>query len=112
MKGQLAGRDVVLGQGLAQQVLDPTLGVAFIEHPAHHVAAEQIQDHVQVVQAPLAGSPQFGDVPRPNLIRRCGHELRFGVVGVAQLVAALVELPLAGQQTAHGARRAQVDPLV
>jgi hypothetical protein len=38
------------------------------DHPAHDVAAEDIEDHVQVIAAPLDRAFELGDVPAPDLV--------------------------------------------
>ena len=46
------------------------------DHPADHVAAEDVEDHVQVEVGPLRRAAQLGDVPRPHLVRRGRDQLR------------------------------------
>src|SRR6188472_3712677 len=75
--GQLVAADTVLGTSLADQHLGQGRGFAGSDHPSDHVAGEDVQDHVQVVPAPLRGAAQLGDIPRPYGIRLVGNQFRF-----------------------------------
>ena len=63
-----------------ETVLDQPLGQfsAFAQghHPAGDVAAEKIEDHVQVEVCPFGGPEQLGDVPTPQSIGCGGPEAR------------------------------------
>lgn len=48
------------------------------DHPADHVAAENVDDHVQVKVGPLDRVFQLGDVPGPYLVRPSGQQFWFG----------------------------------
>src|SRR4051812_3182448 len=37
-------------------------------HPAHHIAAEDVEDHVEIEVCPLRGTEQFRDIPAPELV--------------------------------------------
>ena len=56
-------------------------------HPADHVAAEDVEDDVEVEVGPLGGTAQFGDVPAPQLVGRGGQQLRLLVLGMGELIA-------------------------
>ena len=43
---ELAGRDVLLGNGLVDQLHGQLGGFAMGDHPADHVPAEDVEDHV------------------------------------------------------------------
>src|SRR6266704_3202229 len=58
-------------------------------HPAGDVAAEDIEDHVEIKVGPLGGPQQLGDVPAPELIGRGGQKFRFLIRRMGKLVAAL-----------------------
>jgi len=81
-------------------------------HPAHHVAAEDVQDDVEVEVGPLGRPQQLRDVPGPNLIGACGQQLRLLVLRMPKLVAALLQLPVFRQYAMHGADRAEVNVFV
>src|SRR3712207_560604 len=79
---------------------------------AHHVAAEDVDDHEQlVVDAPL-GALQLGYVPRPHLVGSTGDQLGALTGGVSALAAAFPVLPGDGEQPVHGGDRAQVDAVI
>ena len=97
---------------LANQPLGQVFAFAAGQHPAHHVAAEDVEDHVEVEVRPLRRPQQLGDIPGPDLIGRGGHQLRLVVGRVPQLVSSLANfLPLV-QDAVHRADRAEVLPLV
>ena len=81
------------------------------QHPAHDVAAEDVEDHVEVVVGPLLGAVQLGDVPH-HTVRRGGDELGLLVRGVGGLAAAFTHLVVLVEDPVHGGDRAQVDALV
>ena len=60
-----ARRDLLLDELLGHGGRFPVL-----HRPADDIAAVDVQDHVQVVVAPLRRSQQLGDVPAPQLIGR------------------------------------------
>ena len=63
------------------------------DHPAHDVAAEHVQDHVQVVVGPFRRAEQLGDVPGPDLVRPAGRQLGLDRGGVGGLRAPLRPSP-------------------
>src|SRR5215216_2013085 len=77
-------------------------------HPAHDIAAKDIQDDVEVEVGPFFRPFELGDIPRPDLVRRWGEQLRLGIDGVATRVAPLAYLLSLGQDTVHRAHRAPV----
>lgn len=81
-------------------------------HPAYHVSAENVQDHIKVIVAPLYRPAQLGDVPTPDLIWTRGQELWYGIGRVADLVPPLPYLAGLGKDTVHGALRAEVANLI
>ena len=78
------------------------------DHPAHHVAAEEVKDHVKREVHVGDRAFELGDVPRPDLIRRRRHELGFGVGRVPGLIAPLPDFACLGEHAIHGAHRPQV----
>ena len=49
--------------------------------PADHVAAEHVEDHVEVKAHPLGRPLELGDIPGPQLARAAGEQLGLGVGG-------------------------------
>ena len=37
-------------------------------HPAHHIAAENVEDHVEIKVCPLRRAEQVRDIPAPELV--------------------------------------------
>jgi hypothetical protein len=105
-------RDSLLGQRLADELLGEHSGLAMRHHPADDVAAEDVEDDVEVVVRPLLWSEQFRDVPGPQLVGFGGQELGLGVVWTAQLVTTLADFTVGRQQAVHRALRGQVCPFV
>ena len=72
MKGQHAGLDVVLQAGLLDQAAAERSGLPLRHHPPRDVAAEDVQDDVEVEVAPLLRPEKAGDVPGPRFVGRAG----------------------------------------
>src|SRR3972149_6108870 len=85
MDAQMAGLDELFYAGFLYESLGQGILLPMSDHPANHVAAEDVHDHIEVKVGPLGGAFQLGNVPRPNLIGTCGKQLGFGVM--AQLMA-------------------------
>ena len=66
--GELAGRDVLRVAGVLDEPLGQFGAFAVGDHPTDDVAAEDIQDDVEVVGGPLHRAAQLGDVPTPQLV--------------------------------------------
>ena len=76
------------------------------------IAAEDVEQDVEVEVGPRLRSEQPGDVPRPDLVGRRGEEFGFGVVRMAELIAPFSDRLFGGQEAVHGAFRAQVPAFV
>ena len=62
---------------------------------------------------PLGLGFELGDIPAPDLVGCSGQQLRFFVMVMADMPAALLDITMAVFQDAiHGADRAQVAPLI
>src|SRR5947208_5642545 len=81
-------------------------------HPAHHIAAEDVEDHVEIEICPLRGTEQFRDIPAPELVGASGQQFRLRVSRVHELVAALTRLARAFENPVHGANRAMIPAFV
>ena len=112
MKGELVGFNVLLATALGDEALGERGTFSVSQHPANHVAGEDVEDDVEVVVGPLDGATKLRDIPRPNLVRRFGQQLRLGVVRMAPLVPALSDLAVLLQNPIHRANRAEVGSLV
>ena len=112
MQGQLVSGHALIGNGVGDQSLGECSPLGPGQHPPNGVAAEDIQDHVEVVVGPLLGTVQLGDVPAPHGIGCRGDELGFLVGRVGRLSATLTDLVVLMEDPVHGGDRSQVDPLV
>src|ERR1019366_8379858 len=110
-------RELILGDTLLEdRVVDQSLGELGPfgpgQHPAHDVAAVDIQNDVEVVVRPLLRSVQFRYVPRPNFVRPLGDELGFLMRRMGCLAAAFAHLVVFVEDPVHGGERCEVGPLV
>ena len=58
------------------------------DHPADNVAAEDVEDDVEVVVSPLRWAAQFGDVPAPQPMGGGGQQFWLLIRGMRELIAA------------------------
>src|ERR1019366_3557520 len=82
------------------------------QHPAHGVAAVDVEDHIEVVIRPLLWAVQFRYVPAPHGIGFRGDELGFLVRRVGGLTAAFTDLVVFVQDPVHGGHRSEIGTLV
>ena len=98
--------------GLGEQLLGQGAVLASGEHPSHHIAAIQIEHHVQAQKRAFGPSRQFGDVPAPHHVGRIGHKPWHGVVGLGALHAALARFARCTEQPMHRTQRAHIASLI
>ena len=77
------------------------------DHPADDVAAEDIEDDVEVVAHPGVRAFELGYIPAPHLVRG-GEQFRLGIHRMDALAAPLAALVLGGEQPMQGADRAVI----
>ena len=65
---------------------------AVLDRPADDVAAEHVEDHVQVEPGPLRRALQLAHVPGPQLVGPLGEQLGLRVGGMGELAARLSDL--------------------
>ena len=109
---ELLRLDALLRAGLLDQALGQVGALLDRHHPAHDVAAEEVEDHIQRVVERGNRALQLGDVPGPDLIRRRRDELGFDVRRMPHLVAALPHFVGLGEHPIHRARGAEVGLLL
>jgi len=73
--------DVVLGDGVGDQLLGELGGLARSDRPADDVAAEDVEDHVEVEAGPLGRPLQLRDVPRPTMFGAVASSSGFTYTG-------------------------------
>jgi len=105
MDDQALGINLAPCQNLGEQV--PGEAGVFLsrDHPANDVAAEQIQDDVEVQVHPPGQGRQLGDVPGHDLVRCRRLQLRLDVVLGRALVAPFPALIAFSQTPVHGGNR-------
>src|SRR5450755_4958537 len=107
------GGDLLLLGGLLDQRLRELAVLPVLHGPADDVAAEHVEDHVQIEVRPLRRALQLGDVPAPQLVRPLGQQLRLGVRRMRELIATFPHAAMPGfQQPVHRPHRRQVAALV
>src|SRR6202162_6647261 len=87
-----------------------TLGIGHA--PADHAAAENVQDDVEIVVAPLRWPLQFGDVPGPDCIGPFRQKFWLPVSRMTQLLAEFADFAVLLEQAVHGADRTMIDALI
>ena len=70
---ELAWLDELFGAGFFDERGGKCGGFRQRHHPADEVAAEDIEEHVEIEVRPLHRAAQFRDVPAPQLVR-CGGQ--------------------------------------
>ena len=98
--------------GVGDELLGQLGALTFGEQPAHNMAAEDVQDHVQVEARPLGRALELGNVPGPHLVGRERQQLGLGVGRMGELIAPLATAAVDRQQTVHRAHRAEIAALV
>ena len=67
------------------------------DHPADDIAAEDVEDDVEIEVGPLGRTPQFGNIPAPELVGTGGQQFRLLVGRMDELIAALAILAFASR---------------
>ena len=112
MQGELAGRDIVLDDGVVEQRFEQRGAFSVGDVPADDPAAENIDDDIEIEVGPFRRPHQLRDVPGPDLIWAFGEKFGLLIDGVAQLPAPFADFVMLGENAIHGADRAQIDALV
>ena len=89
VNGELSRLDVLLLASVFEEPLGQFGALARRDHPADDVAAEDIEDDVQVEAGQLGRAEQLGDAPAPELIGSGRQQFRLLIRRVRELVAAL-----------------------
>jgi len=110
VEGQLIANDPLPHHHLKDQPLGKVFAFAVSQHQADDVAAEEVEDHVEVEAGPPGRPQELGDIRGPHLVGRGGQHLRLGVGGVPQLVASLAAFLMRMQDAVHRAERTEVLP--
>ena len=65
---------IVPGHSIGNELLGQLRAFARRNQPVYDVATEDVQNDVKVKASPLGRPLEFGDVPRPDLVGRHGHQ--------------------------------------
>ena len=84
----------VFADGFLDELLGQFGGFPMGDHPAGDVAAEDVEDDVEIEVGPLGRPQQLGDVPAPKLVGCGGQQLGSLVRRVHELIAALAGFSL------------------
>ena len=95
MNRELARLDFLFGTGVPDQPRSQHGALTVRHHPAHHIAAEHIQNHIEVEVRPFRRTEQFCDVPAPEPVRSGSQQFRLLIDRMGHLIAALAGFPLA-----------------
>src|SRR5579872_3704629 len=99
----------MLAATLSDQALGQVSALPIRKHPAHDVAAIDVQDHIEIVMLASERSFQVGDVPTPDMIGRTGLQLGLVIDRMPTLSAPLPDRFVLGQKPVHRAKGAQID---
>ena len=102
------GGDVLLFQGVGDELLGEFCGFSMSEQPTDDVAAVDVEDHVEMEAGPFGRTLQFGDIPGPHFVGPDRQELGLGVERMNSLTEALASLMLGCQEPIHGTDRAVI----
>ena len=110
--GKSARGDLLLRGRLADERPGELCRFTLLHGPADDVAAEDVEDGVEVVVGPGGWALELGDVPTPDLVWSPSQKLGPRIDRVAELVTALAQLAVPRQQPVHGALGAEVATLI
>lgn len=72
--GKLILRDPLPSTGFLDELFSQSGAFHPRQQPARNISAEDVEDDVKVVIGPFHRAQQLGDVPRPDLVGRCGQQ--------------------------------------
>ena len=108
MENQLIPVDSLFVTAFTNQRLGQTCRFTIGHHPAHNLATENVENHVQVEVGPLPRPLELCTIPTPHLIRTRGQQLRSGIGRMTALVPPFANLFIRIQDSIHRARRTQI----
>jgi len=78
------------------------------EQPSRDIPTADVDDNVQLVVGSLGWRLELGNVPAPELVGRRGHQLRFGIIGMSELVTSFTHRLSLLENAIHCPLRAEV----
>src|ERR1041385_2427907 len=105
---ELASGNLMLADGFVDEPRGQFGALAGSHHPTGDVAAEDVEDDVEIKVGPFDRPQQLGDVPAPKLVRCRGQQLRFLVRRMHELITTLAGFSFLFENPVHGANRAEI----
>jgi hypothetical protein len=65
---ELTGGNLVLANGLLNELLGQFRALPMHDHPADGIATEDVEDDIEIEIGPFGRTQQFGNVPAPKLV--------------------------------------------
>jgi len=112
MDGEFPRADVLFAGSGVDQAFGEFSAFAAGDHPPDDKTAEDIEDDVEIEVGPFGRAMEFSEIPRPELVGSGGEEFRFGVGGMAELVAPFTELVLLVKDAVHGPLGTEIGALI
>ena len=109
---EVAGADVLAGARPLEKAGGGGHRLLGLDGPAHDLAAEHVEDQVQVKERAAYRAAEVRDVPRPDLVGRGGDELAGAVMGRRPRRGAVCEQALLAQHPIEAGLGGDVDTAV
>jgi hypothetical protein len=106
------GRILLLAAGILAQFAGQLGALAWSDHPANDIAAEDIENHLRIEVGPLGWAHQFGDIPTPRFVGRRCQQLGLCIGRMGSLVAAFTRVGVLFQNAIHRPCGAVVDAFI
>jgi hypothetical protein len=104
---ELARLDAVARDGFREELLGERAVLALGHHPGHDVAAEEVEDDVEVEENAADQSRKLADIPRPDLVWRRGNQPRNRVFSALPVVASVPQFTTLAKDAIHRSNRAE-----
>src|SRR5690606_16055690 len=108
---ELAGLDAVARDGLREELLGESAVLTLGHHPRDDVAAEEVEDDVEVEEDAADEGGELRDVPGPDLVRSRGDEPRNRVLPTLSVVTPFAQFTALAEEPVHRPNRAEKPPL-
>ena len=108
VQGEHLGLDALFVAGLFDETTGQRRVLPVCDHPADRVAAEDVEHDVEVEVRHLVGPNSLVMSQDQVWVRRRGHQLGLGVLGMLALIAPPSDRLIGGQDPIHRPLRAQV----
>ena len=103
MNGQLTGLDTLLDAGVFDESFGKGVLFPVSNHPSDHVAAEDVQDDIEIKVGPLHRAFKLGDIPGPQLVGSGGQQFGFFIMAPLMPFSSLFDIAVNGfEDSVHG----------